>query len=698
MTASPSSGSPAPRTPAPGTPASPTISGRAAALARLQGQWVRFAANKTATLGLILFGSLAVIAIAAPLLPLIDPAATTPSIARTPPFSANAILGTDHLGRDLLSRLIWGTRTSLAVGLTATAVAALIGSTIGLIAAFYGRWVDAVFMRSIDTLMAFPYLLLALAIIAVLGPGLTNALLAIAVVNIPFFARAVRGQALAIKSMDYIDAARLSGFSDFRIIAGELLPNVLPVIIVTMSTTLSWMILETAGLSFLGLGAQPPHADLGSMLGDGRSMIYTAPWVAVLPGMVILALAVGINLVGDGLRDLLDPRLKAGALAKPEPATRRNPPRGSTASRPPAFFTDPPDTSGDTSGPTAAVLPSLAITDLTTTFATARNDLTAVNQVSFSLYPGEAYGLVGESGSGKSVTALSICGLVASPPGTIAGGSIWYRDRDSGPIDLADATPRALTGIRGRRIAYIFQDPLTTLNPVMRIGDQVAEGLIVRQHLTTAAARRAAIDLLDAVGLPDPKAKAESFPHELSGGQRQRVVIAIAVANKPDIIVADEPTTALDVTTQRRVLDMLDTLRRDRGAALLLISHDLGVVSDICDRVGVMYAGRIVEEGLTRDVLDRPSHPYTRRLLECIPSLDDDRPIRGIPGLPPAIDALPPGCAFADRCDQVTAECRRGTIDLRPVDSAHDLPRSVDGSHMRGSKHQARCIFAGEPS
>lgn len=670
MTATHSSGT------SPGT-STAAASARAQTWSRFRGQWLRFAANKTATLGLILFGSLALIAIAAPILPLADPAATNPSIARTPPFSADAILGTDHLGRDLLSRLIWGTQTSLAVGLTATAVAALIGSAIGLFAAFYGRWVDAVLMRSIDTLMAFPYLLLALAIIAVLGPGLTNALLAIAVVNIPFFARAVRGQALAIKSMDYIDAARLSGFSDLRIIVGELLPNVLPVIIVTMSTTLSWMILETAGLSFLGLGAQPPHADLGSMLGDGRSMIYTAPWVAVLPGLVILLLAVGINLVGDGLRDLLDPRLKAGALAKPEPATRRDPPRGTkTSASPPAAFAT--SAKGGDGRP-----PSLAVSELTTTFATARNALTAVNRVSFSLYPGEALGLVGESGSGKSVTALSLCGLVASPPGTIAGGSIWYRDPDNGPIDLAAATARSLTHIRGRRIAYIFQDPLTTLNPVMRIGDQVAEGLMVHQHLPPSAAQRAAVDLLDAVGLPDPKAKAESFPHELSGGQRQRVVIAIAVANKPDIIVADEPTTALDVTTQRRVLDILDTLRRDQGAALLLISHDLGVVSDICERVAVMYAGRIVEEGTTRDVLDRPSHPYTRRLLDCIPSLADDSPIRGIPGLPPAIDALPPGCAFADRCDRVEPACRTGNIEMRSADRAD-----------RG--HRARCIFAGE--
>ncbi|MEM7446577.1 MAG: ABC transporter permease, partial [Pseudomonadota bacterium] len=287
------------------------------------GVWSRLVANPLTVVGLVLLAILCGLALAAPILPLADPDATSLSDRLTPMFSDGAWLGTDHLGRDLLSRLIWGTRVSIAVGLAATLVASLIGSTIGLVAAFYGRWVDAVLMRTIDTLMAFPYLLLALAIVAALGPGLLNALMAIAVVNIPFFARAVRGQALTIKGLDYIAAARLSGFSNRRIILAEILPNVLPVVIVTMSSTLSWMILETAGLSFLGLGAQPPTADLGSMLGDGRDLIHRAPMVALLPGFVILLLAIGINLVGDGVRDVLDPRLKSGALTRPAAATKR---------------------------------------------------------------------------------------------------------------------------------------------------------------------------------------------------------------------------------------------------------------------------------------------------------------------------------------------------------------------------------------
>ena len=623
--------------------------------------WARLTANPMTVVGLALLSVLLLLAVGAPVLPLADPNATDLGNRLVPPFSQGAILGTDHLGRDLLSRLIWGTRVSLAVGLAATLLAALIGSAIGLVAAYYGRIVDAILMRSIDTLMAFPYLLLALAIVAALGPGLLNAMMAIAIVNIPFFARAVRGQALTIKNLDYIAAARLSGFSDARIILAEMLPNVLPVVIVTMSTTLSWMILETAGLSFLGLGAQPPTADLGSMLGDGRNLIHRAPWVALLPGIVILLFAVGINLVGDGIRDVMDPRLKTGVLARPAPATARRLP------------------------PATADVPAmgrqevLAVRDLSTYFEVGGGVSKAVRGVSFDVARGEALGVVGESGSGKSVTALSLLGLVASPPGVLVEGQIWFNHRDRGPIDLARASGRDLQDIRGGRIAYIFQDPLTALNPVLRCGSQVAETLVIHQQMGWAEAEREALRLFDMVKLPTPKVKAHAFPHELSGGQRQRVMIAMALANRPDLIIADEPTTALDVTTQRRVLELLNELREDYDAALLFISHDFGVIADLCDRVQVMYAGEVVEAGRSEELFRNPSHPYTRRLLACVPSLDRGAEIEAIPGLPPAVDDLGPGCPFADRCDEVEAACRLAPIDMRPLTQTH----------------RARCLHAG---
>jgi peptide/nickel transport system permease protein len=621
--------------------------------------WRRLRRNSLAVVGLAIVVAIVLIALAAPILPLADPNATAPAERLKPPFSPGALLGTDQLGRDMLSRLVWGTRVSLAVGVAATLVAAVLGSLIGLIAAFFGRIVDQVLMRGIDMLMAFPYLLLALAIVAALGPGLLNALLAIAVVNIPFFARSVRGATLGLVRREFVEAARLSGFSNLRIIASELFPNVLPVIVITISTTIGWMILETAGLSFLGLGAQPPQADLGSMLGDGRNLIINAPHVSVVPGVLILVLVIGINLLGDGLRDVLDPRLKSGALSRPVAATDVAPAAERTVGLTP--LTEPP---------------LLAVRDLHTEFHLGHEIYRAVNGLDFEVRRGESLGIVGESGSGKSVTAMSVLGLVPTPPGKIVRGEILLEGRDLLGLPLHD-----LQDVRGSRVAYIFQDPLTTLNPLLRVGDQVAETLTRHQGLGAAAARSRVIELFELVGIPEPAHRVDAFPHELSGGQRQRVVIAMALANEPDLIIADEPTTALDVTTQARVLDLLNKLRRETGAALIFITHDLGVVSELCERVLVMYAGRIVESGPVERVFAQPRHPYTERLLACVPLLGEpERSIDAIPGLPPAVNHLPPGCAFAPRCRLAIDACRSGEIDLRQI----------------GPGHRARCIRAEE--
>ncbi len=609
--------------------------------------FARLTANPMTVFGMVILGFILIVTVLAPVLPLADPDLQRNVSQPIPPFSEGAFLGTDRYGRDLLSRLIWGTGLSLLVGLAATLIAGIIGSAIGLLAAYYGRLTDTILMRSIDTLMAFPYLLLALAIVAAFGSGLMNALLAIAVVNIPFFARAVRGQALSIVHQDYVSAARLSGFSDARIILGEILPNVFPVVVVTMSTTLSWMILETAGLSFLGLGAQPPTADLGSMLAGGRELIHNAPFVALLPGLVIFLLAIGLNLVGDGVRDMLDPRLTSGALTRPAAVTAR-------AARPAAL----PDAT-----------PLLDVRNLDVSFQMGARRLDVARDVSFQIARGERLGVVGESGSGKSVTALALLGLVPSPPGIVRGGQAWFRpDPDEPPVDLIQAPLRRLQDIRGRQIACIFQDPLTALNPVRPVGRQIAEAIVRHQGLTSSAAQAEAVRQLELVQLPQAKTKALSYPHELSGGQQQRVMIAMALANRPQLLIADEPTTALDVTTQKRVLELLEELRQEVGAALLFISHDFGVVADLCDRVQVMYGGQIVESGNAAAVLSAPSHPYTRALLDCVPEIGVDKSIRAIPGLPPAADALPPGCAFAPRCANAVDACGAGVPDLRGLD------------------------------
>ena len=602
--------------------------------------------NRLAAMGAVVLAAILILVLITPILPLQNPDTTATADRFQKPFSEGHLLGTDHLGRDLLSRLLHGTRLSLAVGIAAALIAATIGSAIGIVAGYFGGRTDNVIMRGVDMLMAFPYILLALAIVAALGPGLMNALIAVAAVNVPFFARNIRGITVGLAGREFIDAARLAGMGHTRIILTELLPNVLPVIIIAMSTTVGWMILETAGLSFLGLGSQPPQADLGSMLGEARSALISHPHTSVVPGIMIFLIVMSVNLLGDGVRDALDPRLRSGALSRPRATTLV-------------------DRKGDIPGATDDLL---AIQDLETQFHVGKRIYRAVGGVSLAVKPGECLGVIGESGSGKSVTALSVMGLVASPPGVITGGAVRFQGED-----LIGAPYETLRQKRGDRVAYIFQDPLSTLHPLYRIGQQLAEAIQSHHKLSSTEARNRAVQLLKDVRIPNAESRVDNYPHEMSGGMRQRVGIAMALANEPDVIIADEPTTALDVTVQAQILSLLDDLRRDRGLAIIFITHDFGVVAQLCDRVAVMYAGRIVEEGPTPAVLDAPAHPYTRRLIACVPELGGGRrALAAIPGLPPVVDNLPPGCAFAPRCDKAQDACRTGEVELNGT-----APRAV---------------------
>lgn len=561
--------------------------------------WSLLLHNRLAAFGLLLLAVTLLSALIAPLLPLPDPDATDLLQRLAPPLTPGHLLGTDALGRDMLSRLLWGTRVSVAVGLCATLLAAVCGTLIGLIAGYTAGRTDTILMRLIDMIMAFPYILLALAIVAVLGPGLLNALYAIALVNIPFFARNVRGLTLGLRGRDFIQAAQLSGKNHPQILLTEVLPNVLPLIVVTLSTTVGWMILETAGLSFLGLGTQPPDADLGSMLGQGRNQLFIAPHVALVPGVMIFVLVIAFNLLGDGIRDLLDPRLKSGALLRSQAMTRVQ-----RAAVPPR------------KAPEAL----LEVVDLQVAFHRGSHPVPTVKGVSFHLQAGECLGLIGESGSGKSVSALAIMGLVSSPPGVITGGSIWLGDEE-----LLALSPTHMQQRRGVRVSYIFQDPLTSLHPQMRVGQQLVEAIQCHQPLSNSAARAKAIALLEDTGIQQAAQRFDAWPHQLSGGQRQRVGIAIALANDPQVIIADEPTTALDVTVQARILALLNDLRRRRGLALLFITHDFAVVSEMCDRVAVMRQGEIVEQGQATHVLQNPQHAYTQRLIASVPQRGQGR-------------------------------------------------------------------------
>ncbi len=599
--------------------------------------------NRLAIFGLFLLLVIALLSLVTPLLPLADPDVTNLGERLQRPFTSQHWLGTDHLGRDLLARILWGTRISLAVGVVASVVAALFGSLIGILSGYFGGRIDNLLMRAIDMLMAFPYILLALAIVAVLGPGLMNALYAIAIVNIPFFARNVRGVTVSFTRKEFIDAAQLSGKNTAQILFFEVLPNVMPVIVITLSTTIGWMILETAGLSFLGLGAQPPQADLGSMLGEGRKLIITAPHVSTIPGCVIFLIVMSINLLGDGIRDTLDPRLKAGALQRPAARTMRElPAKDVTHTKRKELLT---------------------VCSLQTEFHTGARILKAVNNVDIDLFPGECLGIVGESGSGKSVTALSLLGLVASPPGKIVDGEVIFDEKD-----LLRVNDQELRSLRGGRISYIFQDPLSTLHPLYSVGDQLVEAIRSHSYTSHKEAWNRAVALLDKVHIPNARERAKSYPFQLSGGMRQRVCIAMALANNPEIIIADEPTTALDVTVQAEILTLLKELVDENNVSLLFITHDFGVIGQLCDRVLVMYAGQVVEQGKVFDVLHDPYHPYTKKLVECVPKLGSpEKKLVEIPGLPPAVDNLPRGCSFAPRCHIARRECTEHPIALQNI-------------------------------
>ena len=555
----------------------------------------RIIRNKLALLGSIMLFMLLILIMITPFLNLNDPNSINTSDRFSLPLTNNYLLGADHLGRDILSRVMWGTRLSLAVGFSAALIAAILGTFIGIIAGYFGGFFDNILMRSVDVLMAFPYVLLALAIVAVMGPGLFNSLVAVAIVNIPFFARNVRGISLAYANSDFMIAAKISGRGTFSCIIFELLPNLMPTIIVAFSTTIGWMILETAGLSFLGLGSQPPQADLGSMLGEGRASLIVHSHNSLVPGLMILFIVMGFNLFGDGIRDALDPKLSQGKLGRSKALTdlKKNYVFKELSSK--SF---------------------LEVKNLSTKFIRNNKEIKAISNVNFSLQKGECLAIVGESGSGKSVTALSITRLVASPPGVITEGLINYKGSD-----LLNVNLKSMQGIRGKKISYIFQDPQSTLHPLQKVGSQISEIIINHKRINKINLKKEVLKLLSDVKIIDPERVINLYPHQLSGGMRQRIGIAMAIANKPDIIIADEPTTALDVTVQAKILNIINSLKKEFNLSIIFISHDINVVSKISDNIIVMFNGEIVEFGKTEKILNSPKNKYTQKLIKTSPRL-----------------------------------------------------------------------------
>ena len=543
-------------------------------------------------------------------------------------------LGQDEYGRDILSRLLHGARVSLTVAIVSSIIAMVIGVTLGLIGGYFRGISELLTLRMVDIVLSFPPILLALLIVTLFGPGAITLIACLSVLFAPGFARVTYGETLSARQLDYVEAVRALGAGAPRIIVGTVLPNIVGPIIVQLSLTIASAILVESGLSFLGLGVVPPDPSWGLMIRGARGYMSYSAMGLIWPCIALTASVLIFNYVCDGLRDVFDPQTRPG----------QTPPDFLPAVEPPPFRSGA----------------LIQVDDLRTHIRTERGLVRAVDGVSFALDPGETLAIVGESGSGKSMTGLSIMGLTPEPYGRIIGGHVRYASRTGEIIDLAAASGAELEGIRGSEIAMIFQEPMTALNPVYRIGDQIAETIRRHRRMNRAEAWREAVDMLGKVGVPEPALRARAFPHELSGGLRQRAMIAMALILEPRLIIADEPTTALDVTIQAQILDLLRRLlaETDPKPALAFITHDLGVVAEIADRIVVFYAGRAVEEGMVRDVFEAPRHPYTRGLLDSVPTSTSIGRLRAIDGTVPRPYDEITGCAFAPRCPLARERCR----------------------------------------
>lgn len=568
-------------------------------------------------------------------------------VARQAP-DAEFLFGTDDKGRDVLSRMMYGARYSLVIGLGATAFALVLGSIIGALAAVVRSWLSNLIMRILDIIMSFPGIALAATFVIVFGNSVPSLIFAIGFLYIPQIARIVRANVMSEYNQDYVRAVVVSGARAHWILVKHVIRNcIAPVLVFTIVLVADAIVFE-ASLSFISAGIPEPTPTWGNILADARDGVLAGRWwQALFPGLAIMITVLCLNIFSEGITDAMaapakapvaagddklnsdreadrlvaDPKLAYAAQA--EMLEKRLAQLREMEAKRTDRFTSKTD-----------VPPILEVKNLSIRFP-RHGDVNVVDNVSFVVRPRQTMGLVGESGCGKSITSLAIMGLL-DKKATITGEIIYNGQ------NLLTMNERQLNQLRGKEIAMIYQDALSSLNPSMLIKSQM-------KQLTKRGGTRSAEELLELVGL-DPKRTLDSYPHELSGGQRQRVLIAMALTRDPKVIIADEPTTALDVTVQKQVVDLLNRLQKELGFAMVFVSHDLALVAEVANSITVMYAGQVVEQGPVIDILTSPIHEYTRGLLGSVLSIEagGDR-LHQVPGSVPSPKDFPEGDRFTPR-------------------------------------------------
>lgn len=524
-----------------------------------------------------------------------DPTRATNTVLSSP--NGTHLLGTDSTGRDILSRLLYGSRGTLLSAVIAAVVAIGIGLPAGLVAGYYGRWFDNLSSWATNILMALPTMIVLLAVRAAVGPNVYVTMVVFGVMVSPGFFRLVRTATQSVRGELYVDAARVAGLSDVRIIGRHILGVVRAPVIIQAAMVCGIAISFQSALEFLGLG-DPTAATWGVMVNDGFRTIFRAPLTLLWPSVAISLTIGGFVLFANALRDALEDQVKTKEKRK--------------AAQPKTVSTAPV--------PDVAAVPAtehlLEVRDLRIQYPQPGGGrTTVVDGVSWFVDRDEVLGIVGESGSGKSQSVFAVLGLLPDNA-IVANGQIIFDGVSTVDASTSRIDQSALAALRGRRISYIPQEPMSNLDPSFTIGSQLVRPMTRLLGISKAEGEKRALDLLASVGIKDPRRTYSSYPYQVSGGMAQRVLIAGAISCEPDVIIADEPTSALDVTVQAEVLDVIRDLQTELHQGIILVTHNFGVVADICDRVAVMQNGRIVEQGDVRTILRNPSHEYTQMLLE----------------------------------------------------------------------------------